>query len=136
MGVGMGLPTFEGTADRLAGAAVGEGRVLLTPARAQSIPWPAAHSPAWSRSTASSWEPLGRAVGEVARVLAAGGTLATVTHTWAIEKRAPLGAWTADTIALFEHCGLVEIAQRTATFRSAPAWSCARMLRHRNRMAP
>ena len=53
-------------------------------------------------------------------LLAADGALVTMTHTWAIEKRAPPGAWTADTIALLEHCGLVEIAQRTATFRSGP----------------
>jgi ubiquinone/menaquinone biosynthesis C-methylase UbiE len=102
-------------------AAVGEGRVLLTQARAQSIPWPdGAFAGVVAVNSVQLWEPLGRSVGEVARVLAAGGALVTVTHTWAIEKRTPLGAWTADTIALLEHCGLVEIAQRTVTFRSGP----------------
>lgn len=50
---------------------LGEGRVLLTQARAQGLPWPhGTFAGVVAVNSVQLWEPLGRSVGEVARVLA------------------------------------------------------------------
>ncbi len=62
----------------------------LVQAAAESIPYPdGAFSGVIAVNSAQLWDPLDAAVGEIARVLAPGGSLITVTHVWAITKRAP-----------------------------------------------
>jgi hypothetical protein len=64
------------------------------------------------------WDPLEAGVREVARVLAPGGVLVTITHVWAIEKRAPLEQWMGSTTDLLRACGLAHVTHSTAPFRS------------------
>jgi len=131
-------PTMVAQARRRNRAAIGAGRVALVRAGAEAIPWPdGAFRGVVAVNSMQLWDPLDDALCEVARVLAAGGQVVTVTHTWAIEKRAPLEEWTAAVLPRLEHCGLVGVTQRTAGFRSGPGLVLhARMLRPRNRMAP
>ncbi len=131
-------PTMVAQARRRNLAAIDAGRVVLARAGAEAIPWPdRAFSGVVAVNCMQLWEPLDDALCEVARVLAPGAPLVTVTHTWAIEKRAPLSEWTAALLPRLERCGFVDVTQRTAGFRSGPGLVLhARMLRHGNRMAP
>jgi ubiquinone/menaquinone biosynthesis C-methylase UbiE len=99
--------------------AVDTGRVTLVCARAESIPWPdEAFGGVVAVNSIQLWDPLEVGVREVARLLAPGGTLVTLTHVWAVEKRAPLEEWTGSTTELLTSSGLVDVAHSTATFRS------------------
>jgi ubiquinone/menaquinone biosynthesis C-methylase UbiE len=113
--------TMVARAQRHNRAAVDEGRVVLARAGAEAIPWPdGTFTGVVAVNSMQLWEPLAHSLREVSRVLAPGGTLVTVTHTWAMEKRAPLRQGTSATVSILEHCGLTEIATRTAGFRSGP----------------
>jgi len=131
-------PTMVAQARRRNLAAIDAGRVVLTRAGAEAIPWPdRAFSGVVAVNSMQLWEPLDDALREVARVLAPGGALVTVTHTWAIEKRAPLGEWTSSLLPRLERFGLGDVEHRTTGFRSGPGLVLhARKLRHGNRMAP
>ncbi len=99
--------------------AVESGQVTLVCARAESIPWPdQVFFGVVAVNSVQMWDPLEAGVREVARVLAHGGALVTVTHTWAIERRAPLEEWGATARQLFTSSGLVEVACSTARFRA------------------
>ncbi len=119
-------------------SAVDAGGVELVRATAESIPWPdGAFGGVLAVNSIQLWDPLASGVREVARVLAAGGTVVTVTHAWAIEKRAPLEEWAASTSDLFERNGLGDVAWRSAAFRSGDGLVLrARKRRLCNRMAP
>ena len=119
-------------------AAVAAGRVQLVQAAASSIPWPdGAFSGVLAVNCMQLWEPLDVALREVARVLAPGGSLVTLTHRWAIEKRAPLGEWIDAAGGLLRRCGLADLTHRTAPFRSGQGLVLrARMPLDRNPMAP
>lgn len=99
-----------------------QGRVCLRRAGAASIPWPdAAFDGVVAVNSLQLWEPLDVSLREVARVLSPGGTLVALTHTWAIEKRATVAEWSAAVSALLRVDGMVEVSDRTDTFRSGPA---------------
>jgi ubiquinone/menaquinone biosynthesis C-methylase UbiE len=111
--------TMVAAATRRNRAAVDTGRVQLVEAEAASIPWPdAAFSGVVAVNSLQLWEPLDVALSEVARVLSPAGVLVTLTHRWAIEKRANLDQWIETTGAVLVRCGLVDAAHRTAPFRS------------------
>jgi ubiquinone/menaquinone biosynthesis C-methylase UbiE len=102
-------------------AAVAQGQVRLERATADHIPWEdASFHGVVAVNSAQLWEPLNESVREVVRVLAPGGHLVTVTHAWAIEKRAAVADWAATMSTLCAMNGLVRIEHRTATFRSGP----------------
>ncbi len=119
-------------------AAFDTGRVRLVQAGVASIPWPdAAFCGVVAVNSMQLWEPMDVALREIARVLAPGGRLVTLTHRWAIEKRVPLDQWIDTTGALLRRCGLVEITHRTAPFRSGEGLVLgARMPLDGNPMAP
>lgn len=99
--------------------AIGQGRVCLRRAGAESIPWPdAAFDGVLAVNSLQLWEPLDVSLHEVARVLSPGGTLVALTHTWAIEKRATVAEWSAAVSTLLRVGGMVEVSDRTDTFRS------------------
>jgi ubiquinone/menaquinone biosynthesis C-methylase UbiE len=112
--------------------------VQLVEAGAASIPWrDAAFSGVVAVNSMQLWEPLDVALREVARVLAPGGVLVTLTHRWAIEKRANLDQWIETTGDVLRRCGLVDITHRTAPFRSGEGLVLrARMPLDGNPMAP
>jgi ubiquinone/menaquinone biosynthesis C-methylase UbiE len=112
--------------------------VRIERAGAESIPYPDdAFDGVVAVNSVQLWEPLGDAVREVGRVLAPGGTLVVLTHTWAIEKQARVAEWTAAFSALLRMNGLSDITTRTETFRSGPGLLLeARMRRDRNPIAP
>jgi arsenite methyltransferase len=100
-------------------AAVLAGRARLVRAGAEAMPWPGSvFDGVVAVNSAQLWDPLESSVREVARVLRPGGVLVTVTHCWAIEKRAPVPAWTDTTAALLLAGGFVDVSSRTARFRS------------------
>ena len=100
-------------------AAIDTGRVRLVQAGVASIPWPdAAFCGVVTVNSMQLWEPMEVALREIARVLAPGGRLVTLTHRWAIEKRMPLAQWIETTGALLRRCGFVEITHRSVPFRS------------------
>jgi len=119
-------------------AAVDAGRVQLVRAAASSIPWPdATFTGVLAVNCMQLWEPLDVALREVARVLAPGGSLVTLTHRWAIEKRAPLGEWIDATGGLLRRYGLADLTHRTTSFRSGRGLILrARMPLDRNPIAP
>jgi ubiquinone/menaquinone biosynthesis C-methylase UbiE len=99
--------------------AVDSERVSLTCAAAESIPWPdEAFGGVLAVNSIQLWDPLEAGVCEVARVLAPGGTLVTITHVWAIEKRAPLEQWVRSAKDLLVSCGFADVTHSTASFRS------------------
>jgi ubiquinone/menaquinone biosynthesis C-methylase UbiE len=93
--------------------------ISLACAAAESIPWPdEAFGGVLAVNSIQLWNPLEAGVREVARVLAPGGALVTITHVWAIEKRAPLEQWTEATTDLLRDCGFAHVTHSTASFRS------------------
>lgn len=99
--------------------AVETGHVTLACAGAESIPWPdATFSGVLAVNSIQLWDPMDAGVREVARVLAPGGALVTVTHVWAIEKRAPLEQWVGSATELLEACGFTDVVHSTDSFRS------------------
>ena len=73
----------------------------------------------------------------MARVLAPGGAVVSVTHTWAIERRAWVSDRAAAVSTLLHLCGMADTAQRTVTFRSGPGLALqARKPHDRNRITP
>jgi ubiquinone/menaquinone biosynthesis C-methylase UbiE len=99
--------------------AVDARRVSLACAAAESIPWPdEAFTGVLAVNSIQLWDPLEAGVSEAARVLAPGGALVTITHVWAIEKRAPLERWIGSTTGLLGACGFADVTHSTASFRS------------------
>jgi ubiquinone/menaquinone biosynthesis C-methylase UbiE len=99
--------------------AVDTGQVTLACASAESIPWPdAVFTGVLAVNSIQLWDPIEAGVREVARVLAAGGTLASLTHVWAIEKHAPLVQWVESARELLGACALTDVTHATASFRS------------------
>jgi ubiquinone/menaquinone biosynthesis C-methylase UbiE len=100
-------------------AAAGSGQLELVQAAADAIPFPdAAFAGVVAVNSVQLWRPLDASVREVARVLAPGGRLVTVTHVWAIEKRAPTEEWVARVRALLASSGLDPAPHRTEAYRS------------------
>ena len=99
--------------------AIESGQVTLERSTADSIPWPdGTFNGVLAVNCLQLWDPLDASVREVIRVLAGGGRLVAFTHVWAIEKRSPLEQWVAATSGLFQGAGFVDVAHRTAQFRS------------------
>jgi ubiquinone/menaquinone biosynthesis C-methylase UbiE len=100
-------------------AAVDEGRVELAQCGADTIPYPD-HSfdGVIAVNSAQLWEPFAASVHEVARVLRTDGSLVTVTHEWAIAKRAPLEQWIEATVAVLHEAGFHGVTHRAERFRS------------------
>jgi ubiquinone/menaquinone biosynthesis C-methylase UbiE len=99
--------------------AVDTGRVTLTCATAEAVPWPdAVFTGVLAVNSIQLWDPMEAGVREVARVLAPGGTLVSLTHVWAIEKYAPLERWVESATELLGACALTDVTHRTASFRS------------------
>jgi ubiquinone/menaquinone biosynthesis C-methylase UbiE len=99
--------------------AVDTGQVSLARAAAESIPWPdEAFDGVLAVNSMQLWDPLEAGVREVARVLAPGGGLVSVTHVWAIEKRAPLERWIGSSTDVLGASGLRHVHHATASFRS------------------
>jgi ubiquinone/menaquinone biosynthesis C-methylase UbiE len=100
-------------------AALNAGRVQLVAAGADAIPWPdGSFDAAVAVNSMQLWDPFEASLHEVGRVLGAGATLVTVTHCWAVEKRAPLGAWVDTTTDALHTYGFDGVTHRTAKFRS------------------
>jgi ubiquinone/menaquinone biosynthesis C-methylase UbiE len=99
--------------------AVDTGRVSLACAAAESIPWPdEAFGGVLAVNSIQLWDPLEAGVGEVGRVLAPGGELVTLTHVWAIEKRASLEQWLGSARDHLVACGFAGVTHSTSSFRS------------------
>lgn len=99
--------------------AVADGRVRLLAAEAASIPWPdGSFGAVVAVNSIQLWDPLAASVQETARVLTVGGVLVTLTHCWAIEKRAPVDEWVSRMAALLGGAGFAEITSRRRPFRS------------------
>jgi ubiquinone/menaquinone biosynthesis C-methylase UbiE len=118
--------------------AVDTGQVVLVEAAADAIPFPdRAFRGVVAVNSMQLWRPLEGSLREVARVLAPGGALVTVTHVWAIEKRAPLDEWLARTTSLLGATGLGHVRHRRGSFRSgAGLVLSAHKPRSRNHIAP
>ncbi len=119
-------------------AAVAAGHVALVQAGAGSIPWPdGAFNGVVAVNSVQLWEPLPDALREVARVLSPTGALVTLTHRWAIEKRAPLEQWVEMIKLLLSEGGFTAITHDTVRFRSGAALVLqARAPLARNPIAP
>ena len=118
--------------------AVGSGQVVLVEAAADAIPFPdGAFRGVVAVNSMQLWRPLEGSLREVARVLAPGGALVTVTHVWAIEKQAPLDEWLARTTSLLGFAALGHVRHRRGSFRSgAGLVLSAHKPRSRNHIAP
>ena len=118
--------------------AVESGQLVLVEAAADAIPFPdGAFRGVVAVNSMQLWRPLEGSLLEVARVLAPGGALVTVTHVWAIEKQAPLDEWLAGTTGLLGSSGLDDVRHRTGSFRSgAGLVLSAHKPRSRNHFAP
>ena len=100
-------------------AAVASGRVRLERASAASIPWPGgSFDGVIAVNSLQLWKPIHASLRELARILAPSGTLVTLTHGWAIEKRAPETDWVSMMTEALAVAGFVRISHRTARFRS------------------
>ncbi len=100
-------------------AAVNEGRVQLAAAGAEAIPWPdATFGGALAVNSMQLWQPFDLSLHEIARVLTPGASLVTVTHCWAVEKRAPVSVWVNTTTGALRAHGFDKVMHRTAPFRS------------------
>jgi ubiquinone/menaquinone biosynthesis C-methylase UbiE len=100
-------------------AAVNEGRVQLSAAGAEAIPWPdAAFDGAVAVNSIQLWQPFDMSLHEIARVLTPGAYLVTVTHCWAVEKRGPASVWVSTTTEALRAHGFDDVTHRTAPFRS------------------
>jgi ubiquinone/menaquinone biosynthesis C-methylase UbiE len=87
-------------------AAVASGRVELVQADAAHLPWgDATADGAVAVNSLQLWDPLVESARDVARVLRAGARLVTLTHTWAIEKKAPVEAWLEQTRSVLATAG-------------------------------
>jgi ubiquinone/menaquinone biosynthesis C-methylase UbiE len=119
-------------------AAVDAGQVVLVEAAADAIPFPdGAFGGVVAVNSLQLWRPLEGSLREVARVLAPGGALVTVTHVWAIEKQEPLDEWLARTTSLLGSSGLGDVRHRRGSFRSgAGLVLSAYKPRLRNHIAP
>jgi len=96
-------------------SAVRAGRVVLRRASAEAIPWPDdSFDAVVAVNSMQLWHPLDVAIGEVARVVRPGGALVTVTHSWAVEKIAPVAQWTAtmSTILIEQHFASIHSEMR------------------------
>jgi ubiquinone/menaquinone biosynthesis C-methylase UbiE len=99
--------------------AVETGHVALACAAAEAIPSAdEVFAGVLAVNSIQLWDPLEAGVREVARVLAPGGVFMSVTHVWAIEKRAPLDEWVAMASDLIGACGLTDVTHSTDSFRS------------------
>ncbi len=111
--------TMVEQASRRNRAAVRAGRVQLTQARAESLPWPDdTFDAAVAVNSMQLWDPLDDAVQEISRVLRPGGVMVVCTHTWAVEKAMKVDEWTALTDELLERHGFTGVTTRRGTFRS------------------
>ncbi len=100
-------------------AAVNEGRVELAATGADTIPWPdAMFDGAVAVNSIKLWQPFDASLHEIARVLAPGASLVTVTHCWAVEKRAPVSDWVNTTTAALHERGFNDVTHRSEPFRS------------------
>jgi ubiquinone/menaquinone biosynthesis C-methylase UbiE len=98
---------------------IDSGRIVLRNAGAEAIPWPDnTFNGIVAVNSAQLWRPLNTAVGEVARVIRPGGSLVTITHTWAIEKTSPVPEWIERRSSLFAERELSAISSRIQKFRS------------------
>jgi ubiquinone/menaquinone biosynthesis C-methylase UbiE len=118
--------------------AVESGRLVLTGAGAEAIPWPdASFDGVLAVNSIQLWRPLDVSVSEVARVLRPGATLVTVTHTWAIEKSMPVERWIGIASDLLTASGLHDVTHRTQAFRSGGGLVLRAHVPHRrNQIAP
>ena len=99
--------------------AVDTGRVSLACAAAESIPWPdEVFGGVLAVNSIQLWDPLEAGVREVGRVLAPGGELVTITHVWAIEKRASREQWVGSARDHLVACGFAHVTHSTTSFRS------------------
>ena len=111
--------TMVAQATRRNRAAVVAGRVDITRARAEAIPWrDDRFDGVLAVNSIQLWEPLEAGLDEVARVLRTGGVFVALTHDWAIEKAHPLPEWLEAATALLEERGFGRIAVRKGQFRS------------------
>jgi ubiquinone/menaquinone biosynthesis C-methylase UbiE len=103
-------------------AAIAAGRVTLVQAAAGSIPWPAdSFNGVLAVNSMQLWKPLPDALHEVARVLSPTGAFVSLTHRWAVEKRAPLEQWIESASLFLAGSGLTGIAHRSVRFHSGEA---------------
>ena len=118
--------------------AVESGQLVLVEAAADAIPFPdGAFRGVVAVNSMQLWRPLEGSLLEVARVLAPGAALVTVTHVWAIEKQAPLDEWLARTTSLLGFAALGHVRHRRGSFRSgAGLVLSAHKPRSRNHFAP
>ena len=99
--------------------AVDAGRACLVEAGAAAIPWPdRTFHGAVAVNSIQLWDPFDASLREVARVLAPGAALVTLTHRWAIERRAPVTEWTEATTAQLRDRGFEAVGCKTARYRS------------------
>jgi ubiquinone/menaquinone biosynthesis C-methylase UbiE len=98
---------------------IDDGRVVLHRAAAEAIPFSAdSFDGVIAVNCIQLWDPLVRAVDEIARVIRRGARLATVTHGWAIENRNPLAEWTEAFSDLLAAHNFTAITWELRKFRS------------------
>jgi ubiquinone/menaquinone biosynthesis C-methylase UbiE len=111
--------TMMQQARRRNAAAIASGQVHLECSTAAGLPWPdGTFAGVLAVNSLQLWDPLDSSIGEVARVLADGGRLVTITHVWAIEKRSDLDRWVRQTTEIIRRSGLEPVTTRRDPFRS------------------